>query len=93
MVEIEIREGNDVFISWLEPRLPHGRILHYNIRIIQSGRETIIKEYNKTSISWDTWTNDWKISNSENVKIQVSCGISNCVDHEDFVGICNADTS
>ena len=71
VVDIEIRERANVFISWSEPNPPHGRILHYNIRIIGSGRETIIKEYNNTSISLDTWKNDWKISTSDNVKIQV----------------------
>ena len=61
-----------MFISWSEPNPPHGIILHYYIKIIESGKETIIKDYNSTSISWDTWTNKWKITTSENVKIQVS---------------------
>ena len=69
---IEIREGpGDDFISWSEPRPPHGIILHYYIRIIESGKETLIKDYNSTTISWDTWRNKWKITTSENVKIQV----------------------
>ena len=71
-MEIEIREGaGDDFISWSEPRPPHGIILHYYIRIIESGKETLIKDYNSTTISWDTWRNKWKITTSENVKIQV----------------------
>jgi hypothetical protein len=71
--EIEIREGpGDDFISWSEPRPPHGIILHYYIRIIESGKETLIKDYNSTTISWDTWRNKWKITTLENVKIQVS---------------------
>ncbi|CAI8049397.1 hypothetical protein GBAR_LOCUS27204 [Geodia barretti] len=70
--EIEIREGaGDDFISWSEPRPPHGIILHYYIRIIESGKETLIKDYNSTTISWDTWKNKWKITTSENVKIQI----------------------
>ena len=74
VVEIVIREGagDHDFISWSEPRPPHGIILHYYIRIIESGKETLIKDYNSTTISWDTWRNKWKITTSENVKIQVS---------------------
>ena len=70
--DIEIGEGGDVFISWSQPEPPHGIILHYYIKIIERGKETLIKDYNSTTVSWDTWRNKWKITTADNVKIQVS---------------------
>ena len=53
VTNLSITLGETVTLTWSEPDPPHGRILYYNILIIdqQTQHSTVISEYNKTSIT------------------------------------------
>ena len=50
----DITTGGQIQIVWRKPDPPHGRILHYNIKVQQNGRDEVIYGYNSTSVDQNT---------------------------------------
>lgn len=66
----DITTEGQIQIVWREPDPPHGRILHYNIKVQQNGRDEVIYGYNSTSVNQNTLMKLENIT-ADNFKLQV----------------------
>ena len=73
VTDLELKSGDTLILTWLQPDPPHGVILHYNIRITdqQTGNTTLVSEYKQTSISKSLLTQDLDITNGVFLLVQV----------------------